>query len=94
MSGWTVEVTDDADKDMERLDRSVRERIINKFDWLEAHFDELTPASLTGVWRGFFKERVGDWRITYDFDASEKLITVYAVDRRDKIYKRTPPTRS
>jgi mRNA interferase RelE/StbE len=91
MPVWKVEVTDEAESDLDRLDRPIRERIIDKLDWLEEHFEEITPSPLTGAWRGFFKERVGDWRIAYDFDFSACLITVYAVDRRDRIYKRHPP---
>lgn len=54
-----------------------------------AHFDETVPLPLGGDFKGFFKLRIGDWRIVYEVKGIEQEIIIHAVDKRDKIYKRT-----
>ena len=41
---------------------------------------------LTNVKHGY-RLRVGDWRVLYLVIEAEKMVTVYAIDRRDKAYK-------
>jgi hypothetical protein len=33
--------------------KKLRERIVEKLDWLSKNFDDLIPLPLTGEWRGF-----------------------------------------
>lgn len=42
---------------------------------------------LHGEWKGFFKLRVGSWRVIYNVDYFKKIITIHYIDSRDKIYK-------
>ena len=77
-----------AKEDLEKLDKSLQRRIIGKSEWLQDNFDKIIPLTLTGGWQGFFKLRVGDWRIIYKVEWAKNLIIVYLVDRRDKIYKK------
>jgi hypothetical protein len=51
--------------DLDRLAPDVRERVLDRVQWLAAHFEEITPEPLRGrQWRGVFKLRVGDYRIS------------------------------
>jgi len=52
----------EAEKDLARLDRAIRRRIINKLDWLLENFDIVIPEALTGEFRDFYKLRIGDWQ--------------------------------
>lgn len=88
MSSWRLSYTSRASDDLETLDRPVRRQIIDRLAWFTEHFEDITPAPLHADWKGFFKFRIGDWRIVYDFESSKRLITVHQIDRRDKIYKR------
>ena len=76
------------EQDLAKLDRSVRQNVIVRLEWLSESFDATAPLSLHGEWGDFFKLRVGDWRVAYTFDPTLKLITVRVIDHWSKIYKR------
>lgn len=88
MSRWSIEYETKAFTDLKKLDRPIRRHIIDWLEWFASHFDDVTPAPLHGEWRGFFKSRIGDWRVVYVFEPSSYLIKVFQIDRRDKVYKR------
>lgn len=88
MGRWQLEFSGNAERDLAVLDHSLRRKIIDKLEWLTINFDNITPLPLSESWRGFFKLRVGDWRVVYKVRHSKYLILVCYIDRRDKIYKR------
>lgn len=88
MLKWALDFTLEAENDLARLDRKLQKRIIDKLSWLQVNFDKISPSALDAEWRGFFKLRVGEWRIIYEVNWNKKLIIVRVIDRRDKIYKR------
>lgn len=88
MPQWRFQTTQEAEEDLARLDPQIRKRVVEKLQWLIDNFDHVIPLPLGGEWRGFFKLRVGDWRIIYEVEAQETKVTVHEIDRRDKIYKR------
>ena len=88
MPKWSLDFTPEAETDLKKLDKKLRRRIIDKLDWLQANFNDIIPSTLGGIWQGYFKVRVGDWRVLYKIDWNKNLINIYLIDRRDKIYKR------
>ena len=64
----------------------MRLRIFNKIEWLSLNFEQITPLSLTGQWSGFYKLRVGDYRVIYELDAENQLIIIIRVGHRREIY--------
>lgn len=88
MTGWSLSFTTDAKAGFSKLDKVVRERIAEKIDWLVENFDFISPLSLTGEYREFYKLRAGDWRIFYKIKLVEKLIVVTNVEHRSKAYKK------
>ena len=87
MERWRVELTKNAQEDLDSLERSIQYRILDKLSWLEKNFEHATLLPLQGKWRGFFKLRVGDWRIIYSIHLPKHLLIVCYIDRRDQIYK-------
>lgn len=87
MNQWRFDITANGNDDLEKLDRQVQKRVVEKLKWLVKNFDYLTPIPLEEPLRGFFKLRVGDWRVIYDFDGNANLITIYSIDNRDTVYK-------
>jgi len=81
-------LSDEAEKDLSKLDKSLQIRIIKKLDWFEKNFNVTNPLPLMGEWQGFFKIRVSDWRVIYEINRRENKIIVRLIDRRDRIYKR------
>ncbi len=88
MSGWKIRYTDNTFTFLEAIDRPIRHQIINRLEWFVGHFDELYPDALHEEWKGFYKFRIGDWRVVYNYETSKRLITVHHIDRRDKVYKK------
>ena len=84
---WQVVITNSGKKDLDSLDNLIRRRILLKIKWFEENFQNVAPLPLDVQFKGFFKLRVGDWRIIYEIDYNSRQIIVYAVDNRDKIYK-------
>lgn len=88
MADWRFNITDQGRTDFKSLDTEVRQRVSEKLKWFAENFADITPIPLSGKLRGFFKLRVGDWRVVYEMDYKERIITVHAIDSRDKIYKK------
>ncbi|MFA6273264.1 MAG: type II toxin-antitoxin system RelE/ParE family toxin [Candidatus Paceibacterota bacterium] len=87
MLTWYVEISQEAEKDLAHLGDFDRLRIIEKLVWLEKNFDSVTPIALGANWKGFYKFRVGDYRVIYKIDWSKKIVLVVAIGHRSKIYK-------
>lgn len=89
MATWSLEFLTDAEKDLAKLDRTVRKRIIEKLVWLLQNSDNIVHLPLSGEFKNFYKLRVGDWRIIYTIDWKKLEVVVSYIDRRDKVYKRS-----
>lgn len=72
--------------DLEKLPPDNRQRIVNKIEWLAENFEQITPQALSNNLSGFFKLRVGDYRVIYEFSSTDKTITVDRVGHRSEIY--------
>lgn len=88
MAAWHARFAESAEKDLAALDKPIRRRVIDTVEWLSANFDSIVPIPLGGQWKGFFKFRVGDWRIIYEIKSGDQLIIAHYIDHRGKIYKR------
>nr|WP_232023874.1 type II toxin-antitoxin system RelE/ParE family toxin [Microcystis viridis] len=44
----------------------------------------MTPLPLTREWSGFYKLRVGDYRVIYEFDRESRIIII--VGHRSEVY--------
>jgi mRNA interferase RelE/StbE len=85
---YSVEFTDEAEKDLARIDKNTAQRILNKLRWLAENFDMIKLERLKGeLWKDKFKLRVGDYRVIYSVDFEKKIITVHLIGHRSEIYK-------
>ena len=83
---YSVELTAEALVNQERLTQPVQERIGNKINWLAENFEQITPMPLSANLGGFFKLRVGDYRVIYSFDDDLQVITIHQIGHRREIY--------
>ena len=71
-------------KQLEKLEKSVKERIINALDRLrirpEAYASKLVNESA-------YKLRAGDYRVIFDIDHGNLIILVIKIGHRRNIYK-------
>ncbi|PIQ35952.1 MAG: type II toxin-antitoxin system mRNA interferase toxin, RelE/StbE family [Candidatus Yonathbacteria bacterium CG10_big_fil_rev_8_21_14_0_10_43_136] len=65
VQAWKIVLTKDAEKNFLELDKGISVRIRRKPEWLESNFDQVVPLPLEREWVGFFKLRVGDYRVIY-----------------------------
>jgi mRNA interferase RelE/StbE len=82
---YKITITSRAEKDIKRLDRPVKNRIITA---IMALADDPRPPgcvkvqSEEGVWR----IRVGDWRVGYTIDDTAQEVTIIRVGHRSEFY--------
>jgi mRNA interferase RelE/StbE len=74
-------------RDLERLDRSVGVRIGKRLQWLAENFESIRPQALEGNLAGFFKFRIGDYRVIYEVLSEEREILVHTIGHRREIYR-------
>lgn len=83
---YSVELTAEALANEEKFTQAVRERIGKKIDWLAENLEQITPMPLSANLAGFFKLRVGDYRVIYSFDEDIRVITIHQIGHRREIY--------
>jgi mRNA interferase RelE/StbE len=80
-----VEWTKDALDDLQKIDKSIVKRILNKISWLSQHFNNIIPEPLSADLAGTFKLRIGDWRVIYTIE--DTVIVIQALGHRKDVYK-------
>ena len=83
---YSVEFTLDATAEIETLTPTIQKRILRKIRWLLDNFETVNHKALTANLTGFFKLRVGDYRVIYSFIVAEKRIIIHKVGHRSSIY--------
>jgi mRNA interferase RelE/StbE len=84
---YSVRFAERAIADMQRLAPTARRRILRRIQWLAENFESLIPLPLTGDLAGFFKLRVGDYRVVYSIVQAERILVVQLVGHRRDIYR-------
>ncbi|MFH1353431.1 MAG: type II toxin-antitoxin system RelE/ParE family toxin [bacterium] len=84
---YKVEYNREADKNLEKLSKPICKRIIKKIYWLSKCIEDIRPDMLGGKYKDLYKLRIGDWRVIYGINSSEKSIIIYFAGHRKEIYK-------
>ncbi len=90
MSGdvYQVEFTPQAETDLTHINKPTAQRILKKVRWLADNFANISLEPLTATWKGFYKLRVGDYRVIYTVSEAElKIITIHFIRHRREVYK-------
>lgn len=89
MKNFSVEYDDKVKKKLEKMDAPVRERILawvkNNLEGCENPRRRGKP--LEGKLSGYWRYRVGDYRLIADIQDDKVIILVVNVDKRNDIYK-------
>jgi mRNA interferase RelE/StbE len=85
---YQFEFEPDAIADLEKLSSTVRDRLLRKINWLATNFEETSPLGLKANLAGFYKLRVGDYRIIYDIEVENQRIVIIRIGHRSEIYNR------
>lgn len=87
---WTIEYTKSVQKHAKRLDPIIRKRIREFLDERLATHDnprELGTALKGHVLGGYWRYKVGDYRIICDIQDQRLVVLVVEIDHRSKIYR-------
>ena len=88
MSNWSLSFTKESEKELVNLDSSVRQRVVEKLQWLEENAGLVFHKELSRDLKGSYKLRVGDWRVVYLLNEKNFGIIVIKIDHRSKVYKK------
>ncbi len=84
---YYAEITDEAERDFEQLDRQVASRIRKRITWLAENFEQIAPERLSGSLSDLYKLRVGDYRVLYDIIGEDRTLLIHRVRHRREIYR-------
>lgn len=82
---WKVEWHPKAAKNLDKLPKAIKSRVIKRVDKLQTN-----PFHFLEHYEGedFYKLRAGDYRALIDLDFENRLIKIQVFDHRKRIYKR------
>jgi len=86
---WRVELSKDALKYLKKLDKSTSKRILDSLEKLGKTENPLLHKDvrpLTGKLKGFYRVRVGTFRMIFELDNIKKRIGVHAIVPRGNAY--------
>jgi len=87
-AGYSIEITRPAARDLRRLDRPIRMRVLDALERLTAPHPTGDVRALTGH-PGQYRLRVGDWRVRYKLKSDHQQLIVLRVLPRGRAYRDT-----
>ena len=90
MKSYSVKYSNTAEKELEKLDTPMKNRIKKwiQDNLLNCENPRLHGKALTGDLKGNWRYRVGKYRIVADIQDDKVIILVVDVDKRNDIYKK------
>ncbi len=83
---FTVEYSLQASKFLQKCDRELRKRIIDKIDKLKENPISHDSKFVAGFKEKLYRIRIGDYRVLYEVDHEGKIIGIVKIDNRSKVY--------
>ena len=88
---WTIKYSEDAAETLVKLskrDKPTAARIIDYMDEVATLDDPRSRGkALTGNLVGFWRYRVGDYRVICDIEGDKLIVSVVDVDHRSRVYR-------
>ena len=84
--GFSIRIKGSAAKELERITKPQRLRIITAIDRLEAN--PFLGSALKGELRGLRRLRVGDYRVLYEVQNDAVVVLVLRIAHRREVYRR------
>ena len=82
---WTVIFTSKAEKEFAKLSRNAQKQIFKSLQKLEKE-PGLHLKTLHGPFKGFYKLRIGKYRLICKKEKQNLLILILKIGKRDKVY--------
>lgn len=88
MTSWTNEFSPRAAKELRKLDRPVQKRIVAYLREISTLPNpQMRGKALTGNWAGFWRWRVGDYRLVAAIEDDRVVIVVVSIGHRPQVYE-------
>jgi len=87
MVNYHLDFTECGKDSIKSLDKNIQQRVFDKLKWFIQNISNITPLPLKSNLSGLYKLRVGDYRIIYEINLTDKVVTVHKVGHRKEIYK-------
>lgn len=87
---WTIDYTRPARREMNKIPQNIRRRVKRYMDERVAPLDNprtMGGPLVSGIWEGFWRYRVGNYRVICDIHYGTRRVTVATVGRRDEVYR-------
>ncbi|MCX7095180.1 MAG: type II toxin-antitoxin system RelE/ParE family toxin [Methylobacter sp.] len=86
---WTIKILDSAKQDLKKLDKPIQQRIASFLRKRLADTDDpkLLGKALQGQYAGYWRYRVGDYRLICHLKNEELIIIVVEIGHRKDIYR-------
>jgi mRNA interferase RelE/StbE len=86
---WTIEFVPEAAKELKKLGRSEAARIVRTLDERIAVLEDprTMGAPLKGEHEGYWRWRIGDYRVIARIEAAQILILVVRIGHRREVYR-------
>ncbi len=85
---YNIFLVEEALKELSSFDKKTTERILYKVSTHLVKSPGKLGKQLKGEYAGFFKYRIGDWRVIYHLDEESKTITITKIGHRKEVYKK------
>ena len=82
-----VEFTAQAEDDLADLDGKVEGQVRRKIAEMAASAEIWQHTTLTGPYRGYYRLRVGNYRVRYELDRANRRLTVLRAQHRSEAYR-------
>ncbi len=84
---WTLEFGPRAQRALKKLDRQTAARLIAYLENVAAGDSRRRGKALTGELGGFWRYRVGDWRVICRLEDARLVVLVIDVGHRREVYR-------
>jgi len=84
---WRVEITRPAERDIRRLDRPVRERVLIAIEGLEGDPPAGDVKRMSGITPPQWRLRIGDWRVRFNREPETRTVLILRVLPRGRAYR-------
>ncbi len=85
---YSIFLLKEALEELSSFDKKTAERILYKISTYLIKSPAKIGKQLKGEYAGFFKYRIGDWRVIYHLDEDSKTITITKIGHRKEVYKK------
>jgi len=85
---WTIEVSKDARKSLRKLGKINSDRITRAIGQIAESVDPRAKGkAMTGNYAGYWRYRVGDWRVIAKIEDDRLIVFVIEIGHRREVYR-------